>query len=139
MHDTTRVFIAEQDQPALIMLSLYLDQFDDIEVVGCAVARPELEEQIRRTKPDVVIYNLPSTSDALPSLISQLKSRQSCPALVCIREGNFLPLEGTFRQTPEALLPSFTTADKLIETIRRSGTKYRSVVTEQPIALPKAG
>ena len=137
MSETTRVFIAEQDEPALIMLSLYLDQFDDIEIVGSAVAKTELEEQIRRLRPDVVIYNLPSTTDNLPALISLLKSRPSAPALVCIREGNFLPLEGTFKQTPEVLLPSITTTDKLVETIRRTAARYRSAGTALP--LSKAG
>jgi DNA-binding NarL/FixJ family response regulator len=138
MNDITRVFIVEHDEPALIMLHLYLDQFDDIEIVGSAEARPELEEQIRRAKTDVVIYNLPSASDTLPGLISQLKSRSTCPALVCIREGNFLPLEGTFKQTPEALLPSFTTVDNLLDTIRRSAAKYKGAVPAQ-LPLSKAG
>lgn len=139
MNDITRVFIVEQDEPALIMLHLYLDQFDDIEIVGSAVARTELEQQISRVKPDVVIYNLPSASETLPSLISNLKSRSTCPALVCIREGNFLPLEGTFKQTPEALLPSFTTVTNLLETIRRSAAKYKTAAAEPaPIQL-KAG
>ncbi len=140
MSDITRVFIVEQDEPALIMLNLYLDQFDDIEIVGSATARPELEQQIGRAKPDVVIYNLPSLSETLPSLISNLKSRSTCPALVCIREGNFLPLEGTFRQTPEALLPSFTTVTNLVETIRRSAAKYKvSAQVSAQLPLSKAG
>lgn len=139
MNDTTKVFIAEQDEPEFLMLLLYLDQFDDIEIVGSAIARTELEDQIRCAKPDVVIYNLPSASDTLPALISQLKSRQSCPALVCIREGNFLPLEGTFKQTPEALLPSFTPLDKLLDTIRRSAAKYRGAALAEHVQLSKAG
>lgn len=140
MSDITKVFIVEQDEPALIMLHLYLEQFDDIELVGSATARPELEQQIGRAKPDVVIYNLPSASETLPSLISNLKSRSTCPALVCIREGNFLPLEGTFRQTPEALLPSFTTVNNLVETIRRSAAKYKSVADiSAQLPLSKAG
>jgi DNA-binding NarL/FixJ family response regulator len=140
MNDLTRVFIVEQDEPALIMLHLYLDQFDDIEIVGSAIARTELEQQISRVKPDVVIYNLPTASETLPSLISNLKSRSSCPALVCIREGNFLPLEGTFKQTPEALLPSFTTVSNLLDAIRRSAAKYKGTVNAPAqLPLPKAG
>jgi len=139
MNDNTRVFIVEQDEPALIMLHLFLDQFDDIEIVGSACARTELEEQIKRSKADVVIYNLPSASETLPSLISQLKSRSSCPALVCIREGNFLPLEGTFKQSPEVLLPSYTTMQNLVETLRRSAAKYRGTEVASQLPLSKAG
>lgn len=139
MDEITRVFIAEQDEPALIFLHLFLDQYDDIEIVGSAVAKTELEDQIRRANPDVVVYNLPTSSASLPALISQLKSRQSCPALVCIREGNFLPLEGTFKQTPEALLPSYSSMDKLLETIRRSGAKYRNTTAVETPLLSKAG
>lgn len=135
-----KVFIAEQDEPSLVMLTLYLDQFDDIEIVGSAVAKRELEEHIAKVRPDVIIYNLPSSTEDLPALIRQLKSREHSPALVCIRDGNFLPLESTFKNTPEALLPSMTTVDKLLETLRRSAAKYRSQSAATPILpLSKAG
>lgn len=126
MNVPTRVFIAEQDAPTLLMLTLYLEQFEDIEIVGSAVARCDLEKQIRRLRPDVIIYNDCSSVEVLPDLICQLKSREESPALISIRKGNFLLLEGTFKQTPEALLSSFTSVESLLETIRRSAEKYRS-------------
>ncbi len=151
MNSPARVFIAEMDEPKLLMLSLYLEQFDDIEIVGTAFNKSDLDERIRKQKPDVIIYSDCSATERWSSLICRLKNREHCPALVCIREGNFLPLEGVFNRTPEALLPSFTTVDSLIETIRRSAEAFRRQSVATPIknasssqalsakVLPKAG
>ncbi len=130
MKSPTRVFIVEQDAPTLIMLALWLDQFDDIEIVGTAVARKDLISQISKLRPDVVIYNWPSNSPNLPSLVRQLRACEESPALVCIRNGNFLPLECTHGTTPEAMMPSTSSTDHLIDAIHRSAEKLRN--TQKP-------
>lgn len=138
MSEPIRVFIIEQDAPALLMLTLWLQQFDDVEVVGTALARSGTLNLIEDANPDVVIYNWPSTSRALPALVRQLRSSENSPALVCIRNGNFLPLECTQNTTPEAILPSTGSANDLLEAIQRSARKLR-IADIAGHDLPKAG
>jgi|AGTN01.2.fsa_nt_gi hypothetical protein len=137
MNAPTRVFIVEQDAPSLVMLTLFLDQFEDIEVVGTAVAS-KFAGDIRKIDPEVVVYNWPSSLAKLPCLVRYCRKQDAPPALVCIRDGNFLPLEGTVDKHPEAQLPSVTTTDKLLETIRRSAVELRKSreAASLPITMP---
>lgn len=133
MSKPTRIFIVEQDEPSLVMLNLWLDNLDDIEVVGTALAGEDVLGRIARSRPDVVVFKWQT------STVRQIKTTRDAPALVCIRDGNFLALEGTINGTPEILIPSTHTCDDLIESIKRAAAKRLAMHTKPEMPLSKAG
>ncbi|MGD9680577.1 MAG: hypothetical protein AB7W16_05270 [Candidatus Obscuribacterales bacterium] len=133
MSKPTRIFLVEQDEPSLVMLNLWLDNFDDIEIVGTALADEDVLGRIALSRPDVVVFKWQT------STVKQLKMTMDAPALVCIRDGNFLALEGMINGTPEILIPSTHTCDELIKSIKRAAAKRLAMHSKPEMPLSKAG
>lgn len=138
MSDTTRIFIVEQDEPSLIMLNLWLDNFEDIEIVGTSLGGEDVLDRVLECRPDVVVFKW-QTSTVAKDTLRQLKTMKQSPALVSIRDGNFLALEGMINSTPEILIPSTYSCNDMLESIRRAAVKRRQVRSANEISLPKAG
>lgn len=133
MNDQIKIFIVDNSEPTLLMLNLWLDNMEELDVVGNALTSESFKDRVIESDADVVICNWHVTGKSY-SQIKQIKSSPRPPALISIRDGNFLPLEGVLNQSPETLIPTTATCESLLECIRRSAVKRRLVAREEEIA-----
>ena len=137
MSDTTKVFIVDTNEPALLMLNLWLDNIENLEIVGSSLAKEDFASSVNESQADVVIYNWNLTKKGYRQ-IKQLKKRDFAPAFIAIKDGNFLPLEGVMNQTPETLIPTTATLNSLVNSIERNARKRDYASTSIEMELEKA-
>ncbi len=137
MNDQVKVFIIDDSEPTLFMLNLWLDHMDDIEVVGTALVTDEFKERVLESQADVIICNWHMTGRGYAQL-QELKIENRSPALISIRDGNYLPLEGVLNQTPETLIPTTATGESLLAAIKRSAEKRSLVAKVVELGLSEA-
>lgn len=133
MNDQIKVFIVDNSEPTLLMLNLWLDNIEGIEVVGTALTSESFKDRVIDSDADVVICNWHVTGKSYTQ-ITQIKSSERPPALISIRDGNYLPLEGVLNQSPETLIPTTATCSSLLESIKRSASKRSPVANVEEIA-----
>lgn len=127
MDSNIKVFLIDKSKPTLLMLNLWLDNLDNVEIVGSALSKSDFVEKVNLSEADVVIYNWNLSKKGYDQ-IKQLKEQQHSPAFLSIKDGNYLPLEGVMNQTPEVLIPTTSSLDSLTEAIERIAQKRTSVV-----------
>jgi DNA-binding NarL/FixJ family response regulator len=78
-----RIFIAEPDRNGRLALQMFLDHQPGMEVVGIAVQKQGLVEQVTTIQPDVVLIDWKLMSSTPAALINELHdARMNCQIIV---------------------------------------------------------
>ena len=104
MNDQVKVFIVDDSEPTLFMLNLWLDHMDDIEIVGTALVTDEFKGRVLESEADVIICNWHMTGRGYAQL-QELKRENRSPALISIRDGNYLPSKVFSTRLPRRSFP----------------------------------
>lgn len=136
MNPPTRVFIIDSDRLSMVTLSLWLDQVQDFEIVGCALQNGNLERRLIDCQPDLVILNIASCGLSGVSTLRRLKATRSDLPVVILHDSD--ELEGPLTTESEVQLSSTVSLKELVDALKKLGLRSK-VVSTNAVLMTKAG
>lgn len=136
MNPPARVFIIDSDRLSMVTLSLWLDQVQDLEIVGCALQNGNLERRIIDSQPDLVILNTAACGLTAVSTLRRLKATRVDLPVVILHDSD--ELEGPLVSESEIQLNSTVSLKELVGALKKLGLRSK-VVASNPLLSIKAG
>lgn len=120
----------------MVTLSLWLDQVQDFEIVGCALQNGNLERRLIDCQPDLVILNIASCGLSGVSTLRRLKATRSDLPVVILHDSD--ELEGPLTTESEVQLSSTVSLKELVDALKKLGLRSK-VVSTNAVLMTKAG